>query len=399
MMFPIVTYQSRHEELGRLYDRSSVFDHSIQDAVREIIEAVRVRGDAAVFELTVRFDGVRPSAIRVQRDRAAAALEGLDREIRSIIEEAAANIRAFHEKQVRPSWFSEEEDGVVLGQRYVPLDRVGVYVPGGTAAYPSSVLMNVIPAQVAGVREILLASPPGPSGIPHPAVLAAAHLLGIEHVFAMGGAQAVAAFAYGTESVPKVDKIVGPGNAYVAAAKKEVFGRVAIAAIAGPSEIVVLADRSASAEYVAADLLSQAEHDSRASAVLVTTDRRLAEEVQHIAGEMVLKLPRKDVVMESLQGFGAAIVVETLDEAIEAVNELAPEHLEIHTADPGSIIPRIRHAGAIFIGPYSPEPVGDYFAGPNHVLPTGGTARYASALGVEEFVRRQSIVSYTGARL
>jgi histidinol dehydrogenase len=293
----------------------------------------------------------------------------------------------------------DDGDGVLLGQRVVPMERVGLYVPGGTAFYPSSLLMNAIPAQVAGVEEIHLVSPPKGDGRPHPLVLATAHFLGLEHVYAVGGAQAVGALAFGTASVASVDKIVGPGNAYVAAAKKQVFGPVDIDSVAGPSEIGILADATADAEFVAADLLSQAEHDARASALLVTPHRPLAEAVQQHVARMVPKLPRRDVLEQSLADYGACIVTDTMEQAVAMINELAVEHLELIVDDPWQMMTRIRHAGAIFLGPYSSEPVGDYFAGPNHVLPTGGTARYASALSVDDFIRKQSIISYTQARL
>lgn len=398
-MLPLVHFRDRREKLARLYDRTSVFDADVEESVRAIIEQVRRRGDEAVLELTERFDGVRLDSLVVPAERLQAAYDDLDPGLKDVILEAVGNIRSFHEKQVRHSWFSEEEDGVVLGQRYVAVDRAGIYVPGGTAAYPSSVLMNVIPAQVAGVGEIYMASPPSDGGMPRPLVLAAAHLLGIERVFAMGGAQAIAAFAHGTATVPRVDKVVGPGNAYVASAKKQVYGLVDIDSVAGPSEILVLADSSASADFVAADLLSQAEHDVRAAAVFVTADPDLAEAVKARAEELAAELPRRELVEQSLSDFGACIVTDTYDEAIRVVNELAPEHLELIVEDPALYLTQIRHAGAIFLGPFSPEPVGDYFAGPNHVLPTGGTARYASALGVEDFVRRQSVIAYTRERL
>ena len=399
IMLPVVPFCERREKLERLFGRSALFGDRIDEAVRRIVEEVRSGGDAAVLDCTERFDGVRPASLCVDVDRLAEAHARLDDALRSILVEAADNIRRFHEKQLRASWFDTEEDGAGLGQRYVPIEKVGVYVPGGTAAYPSSVLMNVIPAQVAGVGHLYLASPPGPDGLPHPLVLAAAHLLGVDRVFAAGGAQAIAMFAFGTETVPRVDKITGPGNAYVATAKKRVYGMVDIDSVAGPSEIVVLADSEADPRFAAADLLAQAEHDPRASAVLVTPDAGLAEAVRGHAVAMTAALPRRAIVEESLTDYGACIVTDTLDQAVEVVNELAPEHLELLVRDPEALLPRIRHAGAIFIGPFSPEPVGDYFAGPNHVLPTGGTARYASALGVEDFVRRQSVIAWTEARL
>ncbi|MEX0822121.1 MAG: histidinol dehydrogenase [Rhodothermales bacterium] len=398
-MLPIVSFEDRRDKLPRIFDRGAVFSDEIDAAVSDILRDVRERRDEALLDLTERFDGVRPARLRISTERLAEAYSDLDPELRDIFSEAASNIRRFHEKQVRSSWFSDEDDGVMLGQRFVPLDRAGVYVPGGTAAYPSTVLMSVIPAQVAGVRDIQLTSPPGDDGEPHPFVLAAAHFLGLDAIYAVGGAQAIGALAYGTQTIPRVDKIVGPGNVYVAAAKKQVYGQVDIDSIAGPSEIVVLADDGADSGFAAADLLSQAEHDPRASAVLVTTDAAFAARVRERAIEMAADLPRREIVEASLADFGACIVADTMEQAVDVVNELAPEHLELLVRDPEGVLGQVRHAGAIFLGPYSPEPVGDYFAGPNHVLPTGGTARYASALDVTDFLRRQSIVAYTRERL
>ena len=400
-MIALVDYRDRHEQLARILSRGATFSPEIDAAVRDVLAAVRARGDAAVLDYAERFDGVRPPALKVPEDELARALDAMDAGLRATIAKAAGNIRRFHERQRQNSWFMDDGDGVVLGQRVVPLERVGLYVPGGTAFYPSSLLMNAIPAQVAGVEEIHLVSPPKPEhgGRPSPLVLATAHFLGLTHVYAAGGAQAVGALAYGTASIPKVDKIVGPGNAYVAAAKKQVYGRVAIDAVAGPSEIVVLADHTADARYVAADLLSQAEHDVRASAILVTPHRALAEAVAAEVARLVPTLGRAAIMEPSLRDYGACVVTETLEEAIALTNELAPEHLEILTDDPWATMTRIRHAGALFLGPYSSEPVGDYFAGPNHVLPTGGTARYASALSVDDFVRKQSVIHYTRERL
>ena len=398
-LLPIVPYAERAERLRAVLGRAASFDAEVDDAARRIIEQVRGEGDAALLGLTERFDGVRPDPLKVPTSAIEEALEAMDSALRETITEAAENVRRFHEGQRERSWFTEDGDGVVLGQRIVALERVGLYVPGGTAAYPSSVLMNVIPALVAGVEEIHLVSPPGTDGLPHPLVLATAHLLGVEHVYAVGGAQAIAALAFGTETIPAVDKIVGPGNAYVAAAKKLVYGTVAIDSIAGPSEIVVLADDTADARFVAADLLSQAEHDVRASAILVTPSQALAEAVQAEVETFVPTLERRAIIEQALADYSACVVTETLAEGIDFVNELAPEHLEIVTGDPWATMGGIRHAGAIFLGPYAPEPVGDYFAGPNHVLPTGGTARYASALGVHDFVRRQSVISYSEQRL
>ncbi len=398
-MLRIIPYIDRSAALDHIFGRRAAFDTGVDDAVRHIIVDVRRRGRDAVLELTERFDGCRPDPMRVPEDVLAQALANLDSELRGVIERAADNIRRFHERQLRQSWFVEDGDGVILGQRVVPIETVGLYVPGGTAAYPSSVLMNAIPALVAGVERIVMVSPPGPDGAPSTEVLATAHFLGLTEVYAVGGAQAVAALAYGAGEIPRVDKIVGPGNAYVAAAKKQVYGTVDIDSVAGPSEIVVLADESANPTFVAADLLSQAEHDVRASAVLVTTSENLAREVAPEVERMAASLPRRQIIEDSLRDYGAAIVCSSLSEAIDCVNELAPEHLEIMTEHPWDVLPRIRHAGAIFLGPHSSEPVGDYFAGPNHVLPTGGTARYASALSVDSFLRHQSIVSYSEQRL
>lgn len=398
-MLSIVDYSDRAEALRPILNRSASFSDEVDASVRDILSAVKDRGDAAVLDFSERFDDVRPDPLKVPESALREASDAMEADLRAAIADAAENIRRFHEKQVRQSWFTDDGDGVLLGQRVLPVERVGLYVPGGTAFYPSSLLMNAIPAQVAGVEEIHLVSPPQADGRPHPLVLATAEFLGLEHVYSVGGAQAVGALAFGTDSVPKVDTIVGPGNAYVAAAKKQVFGPVDIDSVAGPSEIVVLADATADAEFVAADLLSQAEHDVRASAVLVTPHRALAEDVQSHIEQRVPELPRRDVLEQSLSDYGAAVVTETLDQATDMVNELAPEHLEIITDDPWATMTHIRHAGAIFLGPYSSEPVGDYFAGPNHVLPTGGTARYASALSVDDFVRSQSIISYTEDRL
>ncbi len=395
----IVPYSERGERLSAILNRSASFSEEVDRAVREILSEVQQRGDEAVLEFTERFDGVRVEDIKVPEEALEAASDALDDELRMVIAEAADNIRRYHEKQVQQSWFTDDGDGVLLGQRVVPMDSAGLYVPGGTAFYPSSLLMNAIPAQVAGVQGLHLVSPPQPDGRPHPLVLATAQFLGLKNVYAVGGAQAVGALAFGTRSVPQVDKIVGPGNAYVAAAKKQVFGRVAIDSVAGPSEIVVLADHTADPGFVATDLLSQAEHDERASAVLVTPHQPLAEAVQREVARITPELDRSEVIAQSLAKYGACVVTETLQQAIDMTNELAPEHLEIIVEDPWATMTHIRHAGAIFLGPYSSEPVGDYFAGPNHVLPTGGTARYASALSVDDFIRKQSIISYTEKRL
>jgi histidinol dehydrogenase len=397
-MIPLITPDDT-ARLDAIMSRGGTFSDEVDATVNDILARVRADGDAALLALTEKYDGVRPDPVKVPASALEGAAEALDDELREALEEAEANIRRFHEKQVRESWFTEDGDGVVLGQRVVPMERAGLYVPGGTAFYPSSLLMNAIPAQVAGVEDIHLVSPPQDDGRPHPLVLATAGLLGLEHIYAVGGAQAVGALAFGTDTVPAVDTIVGPGNAYVAAAKKKVFGRVGIDSVAGPSEIGVLADATADPEFVAADLLSQAEHDERASAILITPHRPLAEAVQRHVEEMVPDLPRADVIEQALTDYGACIVTDTMDDALALMNELAVEHLEIHTDDPWQTMTHIRHAGAIFLGEHSSEPVGDYFAGPNHVLPTGGTARHASALGVDDFVRTQSVLSYSQARL
>lgn len=397
-MIPLVTPDDT-ARLDTIRSRGGTFSDEVDATVDDVLAQVRERGEEALLDLTERFDGVRPDPVKISVETLNAAGDALDDDLRDAVAGAAENVRRFHEKQVRESWFTEEGDGVVLGQRVVPMERVGLYVPGGTAFYPSSLLMNAIPAQVAGVEEIHLVSPPQEDGQPHPLVLAVAAFLGLEDIYAVGGAQAIGALAYGTDAVPAVDKIVGPGNVYVAAAKKKVFGRVGIDSVAGPSEIAVLADATANPEFVAADLLSQAEHDERASAILVTPHRSLGEAVQAHVEARVPELPRADVIEQSLADYGACIVTDTMDDAIELTNELAVEHLELHVDDPWQTMTRIRHAGAIFLGEYSSEPVGDYFAGPNHVLPTGGTARHASALGVDDFVRSQSVLSYSQERL
>ncbi|MCA1031522.1 histidinol dehydrogenase [Bacillus timonensis] len=364
-------------------------------AVLSILADVQKNGDSALFSYTERFDGARLDDLRVRRTEVEEAYKQLDSETVNVIKTAANNIRSFHEKQVRQSWMSYEANGTILGQKITPIEAVGVYVPGGKAAYPSSVLMNVIPAQVAGVERIVMVTPPGKDGTVPAGVLVAANELGVSEMYKVGGAQAVAALTYGTETIQPVDKIVGPGNIYVALAKREVFGTVAIDMIAGPSEIVVLADETARANEVAADLLSQAEHDELASSVLVTTSALLADQVAEEVEKQLVSLPRKEIAKASIDKYGAIYVTDTLEEAISVVNELAPEHLEIITADPMTVVSSIKHAGAIFLGRYSSEPVGDYFAGPNHVLPTNGTARFSSPLNVDDFIKKTSIISYS----
>ncbi|MFV2048015.1 histidinol dehydrogenase [Metabacillus litoralis] len=363
--------------------------------VQSIIATVREEGDSALFSYTEKFDRVKLPNLKVTEEEFTGAYEALDKELVEIIREAAANIRAFHEKQKRESWISYDDNGTMLGQKITALDAVGVYVPGGTAAYPSSVLMNVIPAQVAGVKRIVITSPPNELGTLPAGVLVAAKELGIAEIYKVGGAQAIASLAYGTETIAAVDKIMGPGNIFVALAKREVFGIVDIDMIAGPSEIVVLADETAKPNEIAADLLSQAEHDKNSSSILVTTSMRQAEEVKAEVEKQVETLPRKEIAKASVEAYGHIYVADDLETAIAVVNELAPEHLEVLTENPLASLNDIRHAGAIFLGRYSSEPVGDYFAGPNHVLPTNGTARFSSPLNVDDFVKKSSIISYS----
>ncbi|MGG3467961.1 histidinol dehydrogenase [Neobacillus pocheonensis] len=366
-----------------------------QAVVKEVISDIRTRGDEALREYTERFDRVLLDSFEVTEKELNDAYQLVDQNFISIVQEAAENIRSFHEKQLRPSWMTTEENGTILGQKITPLDSVGVYVPGGTAAYPSSVLMNVIPAKVAGVKRIVMVSPPGREGKIPAAVLVAAKEAGVEEIYKVGGAQAIAALAYGTESIGSVDKITGPGNIFVALAKREVYGDVDIDMIAGPSEIAILADETARADEVAADLLSQAEHDPRACSVLVTPSLALAEKVAQEVEKQLALLPRKEIAAQSIYDYGAIYITNSIDEAVETVNQLAPEHLEIITENAMELLGKIRHAGAIFIGRYSSEPVGDYFAGPNHVLPTNGTARFSSPLNVDDFQKKSSVIIYS----
>lgn len=365
--------------------------------VNAIVADVRERGDKAVFAYTRQFDGADISSdnVKVTDAEIESAYEQVDKKLLSVIRRAKKNIFAYHEKQKQYSWFDSEESGILLGQKVTPLSCAGVYVPGGKAVYPSSVLMNVIPAKVAGVDRIIMTTPPDADGIVPASTLVAAREAGVDEIYKVGGAQAIAAMAFGTESIPKTDKIVGPGNIYVALAKKAVFGYVSIDSIAGPSEILVLADETANPKFVAADLLSQAEHDEMASAILITTSDNLAEAVSAEIEKFTSVLSRKDIILKSLENYGYILVAETMDEAIEAVNDIASEHLEIVTQNAFEIMTKIRNAGAIFIGEYSSEPLGDYFAGPNHVLPTNGTARFFSPLGVDDFIKKSSIISYS----
>ena len=366
-------------------------------SVQSIIEDVRQNGDEAVKRYTSAFDGAELDSLRVTDDEVDEALQDIKEETLAVLQEAASNITDFHERQIQQSWMTTQENGTILGQKVTPLDAVGIYVPGGTAAYPSSVLMNAIPAQVAGVKRIVMVTPPGPNGKVPAGVLAAARLAGVREIYKMGGAQAVAALAYGTESVERVDKITGPGNIFVALAKREVFGIVDIDMIAGPSDITVLADETANAKEVAADLLSQAEHGELSQANLVTTSRTFAESVSREVELQLVSLPRRELAGVAIREHSAIYVAASLSEAIEAVNQIAPEHLEIQVQQGMEIVGQIRHAGAIFVGRYSSEPIGDYFAGPNHTLPTSGTARFSSPLSVDDFVKKSSIIAYSEA--
>ncbi len=365
--------------------------------VNEIIGQVRERRDEAVFSYTQQFDGAElgPETVRVSREEVEAAYQNTEPGLIEVMKKSLDNIRAYHEKQKQYSWFDSRPDGVLLGQKVTALEKIGVYVPGGKASYPSSVLMNVIPAKVAGVEKIVMVTPCSREGNVNPATLAAADLAGVDEIYKVGGAQAIAALAFGTESIPKVDKIVGPGNIYVALAKKAVFGHVSIDSIAGPSEILVLADGTANPRYVAADLLSQAEHDELASAILITDSHSLAEQVSREVEKFTAELSRKEIIEKSLENYGYILVAEDMGEAVLAANEIASEHLEILTADPFGTMMEIKNAGAIFLGEYASEPLGDYFAGPNHVLPTNGTAKFFSPLGVDDFIKKSSIISYS----
>ena len=367
----------------------------VSGIVREIIETVRRDGDAALYAYAEKFDGAKLDALEVPREEIDSAPERVDPAFRAVLETAARNIREFHGKQVREGFELRREDGAILGQRVIPLDRVGLYVPGGTAAYPSTVLMDCIPAKLAGVGEIVMVTPVKGEGKVAPEILAAAKIAGVDRIFKTGGAQAVAALAYGTESVPRVDKIVGPGNAFVAEAKRQVFGEVAIDMIAGPSEILVVADKTGDPRWIAADLLSQAEHDKLACAVLLTDSEALAASVAAEIEVQLGKLPREEIARVSIENYGKIIVADTLDAAIEIANKLAPEHLELHLDEPFTYLPKIRHAGSVFLGKHCPEALGDYLAGPNHTLPTMGTAHFSSPLSVDDFVKKSQYLYYS----
>ncbi len=392
-----LTKESRQNLLNDLLKRSPNNYGQFESTVNEIIENVKNNGDKAVFEYTEKFDKFRltPENIKVTRAEIDEAYAKLDASLIEVLKQSAENIRAFHAKQLRNSWFDAKEDGTILGMKITAIGKAGVYVPGGKAAYPSSVLMNVIPAKVAGVGEIIMTTPPGADGHVNPGTLVAADIAGVDTIYKVGGAQAIAALAFGTESIPKVDKITGPGNIFVALAKKAVYGYVSIDSIAGPSEIMVLADESANPRYVAADLLSQAEHDELASAILITTSRELAEKVSAEVDGFTATLERKEIIQKSLDNYGYILVAETMQDAIDAVNEIASEHLEILTKNPFDVMTRIKNAGAIFMGEYASEPLGDYFAGPNHILPTNGTAKFFSPVNVDDFIKKSSIISYS----
>lgn len=392
-----LTKESKSNILENLLKRSPNSYGKFESAVADILANVKSRGDDALFEYTRNFDkaDINPSNIVVTQEEIDEAYSLVDDKLLDVIRKALVNIRDYHEKQKQYSWFDSKPDGTILGQKVTALSRVGVYVPGGKAAYPSSVLMNVMPAKVAGVEQIVMCTPPDKEGKVYPTTLVAAKEAGVDVIYKVGGAQAIAAMAYGTVSVPKVDKIVGPGNIYVALAKKAVFGYVSIDSVAGPSEIMVIADETANPRFVAADLLSQAEHDEMASAILVTTSEELAKKVSAQIDEFLKELSRSEIISKSLENYGYILVADSIDEAIEVANDIASEHLEIVTKDPFNVMTKIKNAGAIFLGEYSSEPLGDYFAGPNHVLPTNGTAKFFSPLSVDDFIKKSSIISYS----
>ncbi len=392
-----LTEETKKELLGNLLGRNPGSYSEYEKTVNDIINDIRQNGDKALFEYTARFDGcsIDSSSIRITEDEVKKAYEALDPEFIEVMKKSAENIRQFHEKQKRNTWIDTKDDGSILGQRILPIEISGVYVPGGKAAYPSSVLMNVVPAKVAGVERIVMCTPPSKDGSVNPGTLVAADIAGVTEMYKAGGAQAIAAMAFGTESVPKVDKITGPGNIFVALAKKACFGHVSIDSIAGPSEILVLADETANPRYVAADLLSQAEHDEMASAILITTSQELAKKASEEVDGFLKTLSRAEIIKKSLDNYGYIFVADNMEDAIEAANAVASEHLEIITKNPYETMTKIKNAGAIFLGDYSSEPLGDYFAGPNHILPTNRTARFFSPLSVDDFIKKTSIISYS----
>lgn len=392
-----LTDETKKDILTGLLKRNPSQYSEYESTVKDILKNVRENGDKAVFDYTLKFDkcNINRENVRVTKDEIDEAFDSFDSNLKSVMEKAAENIRRYHEKQKQNSWIETREDGVILGQKITAIGTVGVYVPGGKASYPSSTLMNIIPASVAGVERIVMTTPAGADGKVTPSTLVAAKIAGVHEIYKIGGAQAIAAMAYGTESIPKVDKIVGPGNIFVTLAKKAVFGNVSIDSVAGPSEILVIADETADPKYVAADLLSQAEHDELASAILITTSEELAKKVSAEVDRFTDTLERRDIILKSLENYGYILLAENIEEACDTANEIASEHLEIMTADAFSVMTRIKNAGAIFIGEHSMEPLGDYFAGPNHVLPTNGTAKFFSPLGVDAFIKRSSIISYS----
>ncbi len=398
-MIPVIRYNTPDGEkiVKQILSRSQIENKNVQEIVDSILANVKENGDKAIFEYTEKFDKIKitPETLKVTDEEIKYAYSQVKPELIEVIKKSAARIKAFHEKQKRNSWFEPDEKGEIMGQIIRPLEKVGVYVPGGKAAYPSSVLMNVMPAHVAGVKNIYMTTPAQKDGSVYPTTIVAAKEAGVDEIFKIGGAQAIAALAFGTESVPKVDKICGPGNIFVALAKKSVYGYVNIDSVAGPSEILVLADESANPVYTAADLLSQAEHDEMASAILVTTSEKLAYEVQREVEKQTAVLERKDIINKSIENYGAVIVTDTIEEACAISNGIAPEHMEVCTQSPFEVLPLIKNAGAIFLGHYTPEPLGDYMAGPNHVLPTGGTARFFSPLSVDDFIKKSSLISFS----
>jgi len=396
-----LTDKTKRDILTNLLKRNPNQYQEYETIVADILSHVKMEGDQALFSYTNRFDGckITSDTIRVTEQEIEEAYAVYDKEMISIMERARDNIVAYHEKQIKYSWFDTKEDGTLLGQKITPIEKVGIYVPGGKAAYPSSTMMCALTAKVAGVKRIIMVTPPDKDGRIFNGTLVAAKICGIKEIYKAGGAQAIAALAYGTESIPKVDKIVGPGNIFVALAKKAVYGNVSIDSIAGPSEILVLADENANPTYIAADLLSQAEHDELASSILITTSMKLAEAVAEKVENLIIQMPRKDIILKSLSNYGYLLVADNMEEAIEVANEIASEHVEIMTENPYDVMTKIRNAGAIFLGEYSSEPLGDYYAGPNHVLPTNGTAKFFSALSVDEFVKKTSIISYSRSAL